>query len=191
MSVAELLSLFSSIAASAAAVIAYLGREAVSAMQKQHESDLRRLEESHKADLTRQTEDFKRTVAFFGTVDNDLRNLRITPYSELWRTTRVLPRWPIDDKYTYADLRKYSEQLRNWYFGEDKEGAPGGMLLTEDAAHAYRNLQTRLATVLATADAARSLDPSDYESIRASCSTLRTELTRGLLSRREPPRSAA
>src|SRR4030095_17053816 len=101
---------------------------------------LRRLEESHKAELTRQTEDFKRTLAFIGTVDTELRGLRIKSYSELWQRTRVLPRWPIDESYTYAKLHKYSERLRDWYFGDNTD-APGGMLLTEDAALAYRTLQ--------------------------------------------------
>jgi hypothetical protein len=189
MSMAEVLSLLSSVAASVAAVIAYLGREAVSALQKQHESDLRRVEESHKAELARQSEDFKRTLAFFGAVDTELRGLRIKSYSELWRRTRALPRWPVDESFTYARLRAFSEALREWYFGHDTD-APGGMLLTEDAAQAYRALQTRVAQSLATADPARRLDADDYAAVRALSSALRTELTRDLLSRRETPGSA-
>lgn len=190
MSVAEVLSLLSSIAAAVAAVIAYLGREAVSALQKQHESDLRRLEESHKSELTRQMEEFKRTLAFFGTVDTELRALRIKSYSELWRRTRGLPRWPADKSYTHARLQDYSEKLRDWYFGDNAE-APGGMLLTEDAALAYRALQSSIAEKLLNKDPAVKLSPDDYEAIRALSSALRTELTRDLLSRRETPGSAA
>jgi hypothetical protein len=119
MSVLEVLSIFSSLAASIAAVIAYLGREAVSALQKQHDSDLRRLEESHKSELARQMEDFKRQVSFFGSVDTELRDLRFKSYSELWRITRALPRWPVDKQFTYEKLGKYSENLRSWYFGTD------------------------------------------------------------------------
>jgi hypothetical protein len=189
MSVSEVLSLLSSVAASIAAVIAYLGREAVSALQKQHDSDLRRLEESHKSELARQMEEFKRTLSFFGSVDTELRGLRIKSYSELWRTTRALPRWPIDESFTYAKLRTHSEELRNWYFGKDGE-VPGGMLLTEDAAQAYRNLQIRIAEALGAWDPAKKLNPAEYEIIRELGSTMRTELTRDLLSRRETPGSA-
>jgi len=189
MSVTEALSLLSSVAASVAAVIAYLGREAVSALQKQHDSDLRRLEESHKSELARQTEEFKGALSFFGSVDTELRGLRIKSYSELWRTTRALPRWPIDSSFTYARLRAYAEDLRSWYFGKDVE-APGGMLLTEDAAQAYRNLQTRIAEALEGSDPAAPLDPEEYESVRELASAMRTELTRDLLSRRETPGSA-
>lgn len=190
MSISELLSLLSSVAASIAAVVAYLGREAVSALHKQHDSDLRRLEESHKSELARQTEDFKRLVSFFGSVDTELRSLRIKSYSELWRTTRALPKWPVDESFTYANLRSYSENLRSWYFGNDKE-PPGGMLLTEDAAQSYRNLQSKIADALNASDPAERLAPAEYEVIRELGSTMRTELTRDLLSRRETPGSAA
>ena len=189
MTTAELLSLISSVAASVAAVIAYLGREAVSALHKRHDSDLRRLEESHKSELAKQTEEFKRLASFFGSVDTELRSLRIKSYSQLWRTTRALPRWPIDEAFTYAKLLAYSEDLRNWYFGNEGE-APGGMLLTEDAAVAYRRLQGRITEALKPADHTRRLDPAEYESIRGLASALRTELTRDLLSRRETPGSA-
>ena len=188
MSVLEVLSMFSSLAASIAAVIAYLGREAVSAMQKQHDSDLRRLEESHKSELARQTEDFKRLVSFFGSVDTELRDLRFKSYSELWHITRVLPRWPVDEQFTYEKLGKYSENLRSWYFGTDGR-QPGGMLLTEDASQSYRNLQTRIADILKSPRLADKLTDENYEEIRKLGSTLRTELTRDLLSRREAPGS--
>jgi len=190
MNVSEVLSLLGSVAASIAAVLAYLGREAVSALQKQHDSDLRRLEESHKSELARQAEEFKRLVGFFGSVDTELRGLRIKSYSELWRTTRALPRWPVAESFTYAQLRSYSEGLRDWYFGKDGE-PPGGMLLTEDAAQSYRNLQTRIAKALEAPHPADSLGAAEYEAIRELGSNMRTELTRDLLSRRETPGSAA
>lgn len=190
MSVSDVLSLLSSRAATIAAVIAYLGREAISALQKQRDSDLRRLEESHKAELARQAEDFRRIVSFFGSVDAELRNLRIKSYSELWRMTRALPRWPVDESFTYAKLRAYSEDLRGWYFGKESE-TPGGMLLTEDAARSYRNLQISIAETLRAADPADRLAPAEYEALREVGSTMRTELTRDLLSRRETPGSAA
>lgn len=183
MNLAEALSLVSSVAASIAAVVAYLGREAVSALQKERESDLRRIEESHKADLAKQAEDFKQTLAFFATVDTELRALRLKSYSELWRRTRVLPRWPFDASTTYGDMARYSETLRDWYFFFPEE-APGGMLLTQAAAKAYRTLQTELAEVLKVHDLAQTLSPEHYEAIRKLSSYLRTELTEDLVSRR-------
>lgn len=190
MSLVDLLSIVSSVAASAAAVMAYLGKEAVGVLQKQHDSALRQIEESHKAELAKQLEDFKRSLAFLGTVDSELRNMRIQSYSALWQQTGVLPQWPRDASLAYQSLADLSAHLRGWYFGA-KGAVPGGMLLTEDAMHAYKALQSQIAKVVSAHAMDQVLEPGDYEAVRACASALRTELTKDLLSRRETPGSAA
>lgn len=194
MTLVDLLSLVSSVAASAAAVMAYLGKEAVGVLQKQHDSALRQIEESHKAELAKQLEDFKKSLAFFGAVDTELRSMRIQSYSALWQQTRVLPKWPKDPSVGYRSLSELSAGLRGWYFGAT-DAVPGGMLLTEDAMHAYKALQAQIAEVVSVYEIAhdtdRALAPVDYEAVRRCASALRTELTKDLLSRRETPGSAA
>lgn len=192
MTLVDLLSVVSSVAASAAAVMAYLGKEAVGVLQRQHDSALRQMEESHKAELAKQLEDFKKSLAFFGAVDTELRTMRIKSYSELWQRTKVLPKWPRDPSVGYGSLTELSAGLRGWYFGA-QDAVPGGMLLTEDAMNAYKALQSQIAEVVSVYDIAhdtdRALAPGDYETVRRCASTLRTELTKDLLSRRETPGS--
>lgn len=192
MTLVDLLSVVSSVAASAAAVMAYLGKEAVGVLQKQHDSALRQIEESHKAELAKQLEDFKKSLAFFGAVDTELRTMRIRSYSALWQQTRVLPKWPQDASVDYPSLTEFSAGLREWYFGT-KDAVPGGMLLTVDAMNAYKALQTQIAEAVSARGIGHAthepLTPGDYEAVRACASALRTELTKDLLSRRETPGS--
>nr|WP_315245428.1 hypothetical protein [uncultured Albidiferax sp.] len=188
MTLVDLLSVVSSVAASAAAVMAYLGKEAVGVLQRQHDSDLRQMEETHKAELAKQLEDFKKSLAFLGAVDSELRSMRITSYSDLWKQTRVLPKWPRDPTVDCQSLTDLSTGLRGWYFG-GKDAVPGGMLLTVDAMNAYKALQSQIAEVVSAHASDPMLAPGDYEAVRACASTLRTELTKDLLSRRETPGS--
>lgn len=190
MTLVDLLSVVSSVAASAAAVMAYLGKEAVGVLQKQHDSALRQIEETHKAELAKQLEDFKKSLAFFGAVDTELRSMRIQSYSALWQQTRVLPKWPKDPSVDYPSLTELSAGLRGWYFGGNG-AVPGGMLLTVDAMNAYKALQAKIAEVVSAHAMDQVLEPGDYEAVRVCASALRTELTKDLLSRRETPGSAA
>ncbi|WP_367848620.1 hypothetical protein [Rhodoferax sp. WC2427] len=192
MTLVDLLSIVSSVAASAAAVMAYLGKEAVGVLQRQHDSALRQIEESHKTELAKQLEDFKKSLAFFGAVDTELRSMRIRSYSALWQQTRVLPKWPKDASVGYQALTELSAALRGWYFGGN-DTVPGGMLLTVDAMNAYKALQSQIAEVVSVYgiahDTDQALAPGDYEAVRRCASALRTELTKDLLSRRETPGS--
>jgi hypothetical protein len=176
MTLTELIPIISGITSTAAALFAYIGKEAVSSLQEEHRSNIRRIEEEHKNDLLKQFELFKRVTEFASKIDETHFNLRKESYAVLWRITSKLPKWPVNDKFKYDDLHEYSLKLCSWYFGDQTELAlwyksrnlenncsekfytegvdlnkqnvlPGGMLLTEDAKEAYFELQEKIAQI--------------------------------------------
>lgn len=165
-------------------------------------SDLSAALESHKAALQHETrileatlkrgeETYRAALEFGSAVDVDLRQTRTTAYKELWKLTSVLPRWPRNDKLTYADLKDFSIAMRTWYF----DG--GGLFLSERSMKSYNELQEKLSDVLGDMDEGRlqqivqgagSRDLScHYDIVRLKCSKLRTSLTNDVLSRRAAP----
>lgn len=48
----------------------------------------------------------------------ELQRERIARYKELWRLTKLLPKWPRSKDVTYEDFSKFSQLLRDWYFNE-------------------------------------------------------------------------
>jgi hypothetical protein len=110
-------------------------------------------------------------------IDQSLRQDRIGVYKDLWRRTGLLPQWPKSTDVTYAKLADFSRDLRHWYFNE------GGIYLSGDARAAYGKVQETVSAVLQGGGDGKISD-EQYEQIRQMCSTLRTELTKDLLSRR-------
>lgn len=91
----------------------------------------------------------------------------------VWTLTKLLPKWPRNDRLTGKDLRGFSEDLRDWYFGG------GGMFLSHESVKAYKNLQNELTGYLTgQEDLAKPLLIPDYDRVRDFCSALRTELSR-------------
>lgn len=185
MDLAQVVSLVGS---TAAAGLSLFVKHAISALERRHESELRRMEESHKTELARQMEDFKKTLSFLGAADTELRAWRVKSYAELWQITRVLPRWPVDPSASYDSLKSLSEKLRHWYFGTGTD-VPGGMLLTPDAVAAYRALQDAITESIQGKELSMPLDAGDYQAIRLLCSRLRDRLSQDIISRRETPGS--
>jgi hypothetical protein len=122
-----------------------------------------------------------------------LQVIREREYLKLWRMTQVLPKWPKASDVTCERLLQFSKDLQNWYF------AGGGMYLSRQAQGTYKALQEVLAgrvrphiergrlartTERDRTRAARPVTDADYEAIRAKCSSLRTQLTKDLESRR-------
>ena len=110
-------------------------------------------------------------------IDVDLRTRRIEVYKDLWQETALLPRWPRDEKVTYADLLKFTSALKEWYF------KTGGMYLSRTTHdEGYFPLQKELERVLNQGkDGPLSLElPNDHESIRDRCSKLRSLLSMNL-----------
>jgi len=146
-----------------------LGDKIALAAEQRFESALKRNEELHRVLLATAT-----------TVDSDLRTHRIEVYSELWKKTGLLPQWPRNQQLSYPQLRQFTIDLRDWYFER------GGMYLSRGAREAYGKVQEALGAVLAESKDGTVSAP-DYDAVRAQCSSLRSELTEDLLSRREAP----
>lgn len=213
MTLIELIPIISGVASSVAAVFAYVSKEAVSALQEEHRSNIRRIEEDHKNDLQRQYELFKREIEFLKKIDDSHFDLRKESYAVLWRITSLLPKWPVNSNFKYKELDEYSKSLCCWYYGNEPEWIrsnhsdddskdrynsekrelnkrnvlPGGMLLTDDAKEAYFELQEKISEVKMKGQS-KANDPlakNDYETVRNAASALRTELTKDLLTRKE------
>jgi hypothetical protein len=137
----------------------------------------RRMESS----LIQAEEAYKSAIELNAQIDIHLREQRIKVYATIWKETGIVPRWPRATNVAYADILRFSEALRAWYFGEQ-----GGMWLSSEARKAYGNLQETNTTIL-TQHTEGPLAPDDYEAILAKCSALRTELTNDLVSRRAAP----
>lgn len=107
----------------------------------------------------------------------ELQRERIGTYKELWRLTKLLPKWPRSKDVTYEDLGKLSQSLRDWYFS-----AGGGMFLSRTAHTSYAALQDSLTAILVEQPSGGITD-EHYEAVRELCSTLRTRLANDVGSR--------
>jgi hypothetical protein len=111
-------------------------------------------------------------------VDQELRGQREASYLDLWKLTRLLPKYPRADDVTYAALQALSEAMREWYF----DGA--GIYLSSEARRAYGKAQEAIQLALGrAASPGAHLADTDYDTLQAALSALRTELTSDLLSR--------
>jgi len=99
-----------------------------------------------------------------------LQQERIAAYKALWTLTQILPRWPRNVHAQYDDLRKFTAQLRDWYFGDG-----GGLFLSRKSHTAYAAVQNSLAAILGE-NPSGPLSDEHYDAIRESCSALRTQL---------------
>jgi hypothetical protein len=138
--------------------------------EKRFDSALRRAEEVHHSLLTTAN-----------TIDTDLRAHRIEVYTELWKMTRLVSRWPRNHNLTHRELQHFTEQLRSWYFER------GGIYLSASARSAYGQVQESLEAIVKNGEDLKVND-ADYDTVQGRCSELRSQLTSDLLSRREAPR---
>ncbi len=103
-------------------------------------------------------------------------------YPVAWKLTGSFPRRPRTDTATYGSLRALAVSLRDWYYEE------GGLYLSGGARRAYTDWQDAVDEVLKTNQGDESeLSEEHYEIVRQAGSSLRTMLTRDLLSRSRPP----
>lgn len=107
----------------------------------------------------------------------ELQKERIASYKELWRLTKMLPKWPRSKDVTYEDLGKLSQLLRDWYFNEG-----GGIFLSRTAHTAYAALQDSLTAILVEQPSG-GISEEHYEAVRILCSTLRSGLAYDVGSR--------
>ncbi|MDH5193505.1 MAG: hypothetical protein OEW32_07450, partial [Nitrospira sp.] len=107
----------------------------------------------------------------------ELQRERIASYKELWRLTKLLPKWPQSKDVTYEDFGKLSQLLRDWYFNEG-----GGIFLSRTAHTAYAALQDSLTAILVEQPSG-GISEEHYEAVRVLCSTLRSGLAHDVGSR--------
>jgi TIR domain len=107
----------------------------------------------------------------------ELQRERIAAYKELWRLTKLLPKWPRAKDVTYESLRELSASLRDWYFNEG-----GGMFLSRSSHTSYSALQDSLTAILVE-QPSESITDEHYDAVRELCSALRTRLARDLGAR--------
>ena len=140
--------------------------------------------------LQRGQEDYRRLLETRAELDLDLREKRLPHYEALWALTAEIPRWPRRATLSYADLDAFSRKLRDWYFEQ------GGWLLSRSSREAYGKLQEALwhqeTGVLAaqaryTQSRSGLVQMMEYDTVMRACSTLRTNLTDDLHSRRPGP----
>lgn len=111
--------------------------------------------------------------------DKDLRDRRITQYSDLWRLTGIFPKYAHEKQLTNQDLQGLMVSLREWYFTK------GGMFLSDAARDAYFALQEALKSVSSSQfKSSGCLDEATYELLRSKGSTLRSALVRDVGTRK-------
>jgi hypothetical protein len=156
-------------AASAIAVLlaVYIGRKVIDSVEN-------RVNKPFESSLTRAEKLYASRVDVGAQVDLDLRNKREAPYLQLWRLTRILPRWPRAEGVTYARLVERSTELQGWFF----DG--GGLYLSTEARAAYGKVQDALNR---RTEESGVISDDEYDEIVDLFSSLRRELTQDLLSR--------
>lgn len=102
---------------------------------------------------------------------------RIAVYRRLWELTRVLPKWPRAKNVAYAELRAFSEALRDWYFV-----GGGGLFLSRPAHGAYSSVQNTLQAILGKR-VSGPIAAEHYDEVREVCSALRSQLAKDIGAR--------
>jgi hypothetical protein len=113
--------------------------------------------------------------------NESLHNTRVETYQQLWRLLEVLAKYARPEPVTPVRLRKLSEELRQWYY------EVGGLFLTDNSRDAYFAVQDAIVNELAVNKSPdKELSEAAYEVIRKKGSTLRTNLSADLRSRKQP-----
>ena len=157
-----------------------IGTVISSDIQESRRAELEALAQIRQSNLQIAAEIQRSSLVFAQGVDTDLRNRRIDAYQKLWQMTELLPLYPRRDEVSNRELRSLSEGVRDWYF------RVGGIFMSTNTRDAYFLLQQDLQSQIAAVDT-DTISDEVYERIRERCSTLRTELTDDLLSRRAAP----
>jgi hypothetical protein len=109
-------------------------------------------------------------------VAEELRELRLKSYPQVWRRTSVVSRWP-RTKASLGNVTTLHRHLRAWYF------ETGGLYLSDNSRQRYGELQELLEAVLVGVQSEGPLAVSEYERVMESASAFRTSLTEDLQSR--------
>ena len=113
--------------------------------------------------------------------DQALQSTRLERYQALFHLSRCLPRyWHHGETPTREDLRRFSREFHNWYFGDDA----GGMFLSPNAKGLYILMMNKIAesaySPAAGADnngAETPLTEAESQQLRDAASELRHQLS--------------
>ena len=158
--------------------------KAIDGLHAQFQSQIKQAEDAFASSLRRAEAAYTQALSFNTQVDVHLREKRLAVYAELWQITQVLPKWPRAIDVTYEKLSQFSQDLQDWYFKK------GGMFFSEETKDAYVALQDGIWDILKASPKGKISDPH-YDAIRDLCSTMRTQITEDILSRRPPPAGQA
>jgi hypothetical protein len=116
--------------------------------------------------------------------DADLRERRISVYTDLWSRLEPLAKYAAKDSFSQADAKKLSESLREWYFEK------GGLFLSTGArgdCFALQDVLSQLAGGWGW-DSPRRQNPTAAarEYLRLHGSLLRTSMTQDVGTRTRP-----
>ncbi len=113
-------------------------------------------------------------------VYKELWEKRYESYKEMFKISASLPLYPQPATLSYEALKETSEKIRDWYF------AGGGLLLSSTSRGAYFDVQKNIQKVIKDNDnkVNTNVPAEKYEQIREALSTLRTEFTNDLMSRK-------
>jgi len=116
--------------------------------------------------------------------DADLRERRISVYTDLWTRLEPLAKYSTKDFFSQADVKKLSESLRKWYFEK------GGLFLSTGTRGDYFALQDVLSQLAGEwgRDSSRrqNLTVAAREYLRLHGSHLRTSMTQDVGTRTRP-----
>lgn len=116
------------------------------------------------------------------TYDRDLRDKRLAVYKELWRQLELLAKYARPRPFSRAVAKDLTQTLRTWYF------ETVGLFLSERTRDAYFAVQDALKVVCDDTDLDEShlITGKRFETIRKKGSTLRTQMTLYVGTRKRP-----
>ena len=116
------------------------------------------------------------------TYDRDLRDRRMAVYKELWKHLEPLAKYARPLPFSLALAKDLTQTLRIWYF------ETGGLFLSQQTRDAYFAVQDALKVVCDDKglDEDEAISGARFEAIRKKGSTLRTQMTVDVGTRRRP-----
>ena len=155
-------------------VLGYIGITLLSRHSAALEAELKTLEDIRKAVGVMEAK-------YLDDADRALQIKRLKVYPELWELTQTLPKWP-RDTVTNGTLAKFSQDMQNWYF------QTGGLYMSDRTQRAYRHVQEAMEDIgPQDRNELDDISGEEYETVRKRCSTMRTQMTLDLGTRRALP----
>ena len=113
--------------------------------------------------------------------DKELRQNRLTAYTELWKRLKPLARYSPERPATYQIVKETSESMRDWYFDV------GGIYLSRESREPYFALKRAMQEVIDHPELQKSKDepltPERLKPLHERATALRNELSNDIGTR--------